>query len=52
MTTSGIKMVPRGEKTNIYIHYLRGRLCENVYLFKSSMYEEIDFKCYSNKTSC
>ena len=22
-------MVPQGEKKNIYIHYLRGRLCEN-----------------------
>ncbi len=29
MTTAEIKMVPWGEKKNIYIHYLRGRLCEN-----------------------
>ncbi len=32
MITSGRKMVARGEKKNIYILYLRGRLCGNANL--------------------
>ena len=32
--------VPRGEKKNIYIHYLRGRLCENGILLSRESFEE------------